>query len=126
MALSVATQTQADRLRDDVGGNVTSMPDSEIDAIWTEAGEYYSTSGPLTAYARVIAIRRLLASSAKLSSYRQNQSSENLSDVYKALRSLLDIWQDATNEAVALAGSGVARFGRTGTIPARIKEYPGS
>jgi hypothetical protein len=123
MALSVATQAQADRLRADVGATVTSLPDADVDAIFTEAAEIYSDVASQTAYTRIIAIRRLLASSAKLTDYTQNESRESMSQIFKHLRDLLAFWQ---GELAAIGSvDGAARFGRTAGIPARVKEYPG-
>lgn len=123
----MATATDYQRLRADIGADVTSLPDPDAEAIFVEAGERYADAGGLTAATRVIAIRRLLASSAKLTSYRQNASSENLSDVFKHLRELREFWQGELDGAVkAASASGTARFGRPGRIPSRIKEYPGA
>lgn len=121
----MATATERSRLRDDIGANSTTLGDSEADDIYTEAGETYTDTASLYAYARVIAIRRLLASSAKLTSYRQNESQESASDVFKHLKELLSYWQDELTGAVALASGGRARFGKTQYKPQRIKEYPG-
>lgn len=118
--------TDIERLRSDIGANLTSLPDEEAQAILDEASEKYSDAGSQTAYARVVALRRLLASSAKLTSYRQNNSQENLSDVFKHVQELLKYWQGELAAAVNAAGvSGAARFGKSSVKPARIKEYPG-
>jgi hypothetical protein len=125
MALTVATQLQADRLRRDTGTSVTLLPDAEVDALFTESMETYSDVASITAHTRILAIQGLLASSAKLASYKQNESSENLSDVFKHLRELLAFWQEQLSILDALAAGSAARFGRTTGIPARVKEYPG-
>jgi hypothetical protein len=124
MALSVATQTQADRLRRDVDANTTSLPDADVDALFTEAMESYTDAASIAAYTRVLFLQSLLASSAKLTTYRQNESQENASDIFKHIQQLLAYWQGATATAIA-ATSSAARFGRTTVKPARVKEYPG-
>lgn len=123
----MATATERQRLRLDLGleaNDTDTLSDAEADAILAEAGETYTDSVAAGAHARVIAIRRMLASSAKLTSYRQNNSSEEASDVFKHLKELLLLWQDNLADAVAGTRS-VVRFGRTTRIPARIKEHPG-
>lgn len=123
----MATEFQRSRLRDDIGADATSLPDAEADAIYVEAGESYTDADSIKAATRVIAIRRLLASSAKLTTYRQNNSSENMSDVFKHLQDLLGLWQGELDKAVT-AGSavGAARFGGMRRKPAAIREYPDS
>lgn len=120
----MATATERSRLRSDIGADVTSLPDVDADAIYTEAAESHSDARVVHAEARVIAIRRLLASSARLTSYRQNNSTENLSDVFKHLQSLLGLWEGNRDRAVAEAGSGAARFGGVRPRPAAVREYP--
>lgn len=122
----MATALQRSRLRDDIGATETSLFDDEADAIFVEAGELYTDEASLTAATRVIAIRRLLASSAKLTDYRQNQSSESLSDVFEHLYRLLTYWEGELGKAVAAASTaGAARFSGLRRRPKRIKEYPG-
>lgn len=115
----------ADRLRRDVGANSTALSDGDADDLFDEAGETYSDTASAYAYARVLAIRGLLASSAKLTSYKQNESSESLSDVFKHLQELLKHWSGEVDEAIR-ANSGAARFGSVRRKPARVREYPES
>ena len=113
------------RLRDDIGADATTLSDSEAEALLAEAGETYADERSKAAYARVLAIRRLLASHAKITTYRQNASSENASDIFKHLKDLLGYWQGELDEAKrATSVSGGARFGRTVRYPRRIKEHP--
>lgn len=123
----MATQTERERLRQDIGlsaTDTTTMPDAEADAIYTEAGESHTDGASLYAATRVIAIRRLLASSAKLTTYQQNNSMEKLSDVFAHLKVLLDYWTGELSAAVGATYSGSVRFGRPTRKPARIKEHP--
>jgi hypothetical protein len=120
------TDAEKARLRRDIGGDATSLPDGDIDDIFDEAAERYTDAASIVAYTRVLAIQGLLASSAKLTSYRQNESQESLSDVFKHVGGLLKVWEGKTDDAVAAAStSGAARFGSVRRKPARIREYPG-
>lgn len=121
----MATETQRTRLRGDIGANDASLPNTEADDIFTEAGESYTETAAVEAYARVIAIRRLLASAAKMATYKQNQSSENVSDVFDHLEKLLDRWEKNLDKATS-AGQSVVKFGRPKNIPQRLAEYPNS
>lgn len=122
----MATQAEINRLRRDVGANEASLFDAEANDLFTEAAESYTAgTAAYYAHARVLAIQGLLASSAKLTTYRQNQSSENKSDVFTHLSKLLVYWKNETASAIA-SESGTARFGGLRRRPSRIKEYPGS
>lgn len=121
----MAEELQRNRLRADIGADATTLPDAEADEIFVEAGESYTDAGAIKAATRVIAIRRLLASSAKLTTYRQNNSSENASDVFKHLKDLLSLWQGELDDASAAASTvGAARFGGLRRKPKLIREYP--
>lgn len=115
----------ADRLRRDVGATASTLSDDDATDLFDEAGETYTDTATAAAYARVLAIQGILASSAKLTSYKQNESSEELSDVFKHLKDLLKLWEDKVSDAIAATGSGAVRFGRVRLKPARIREYPG-
>jgi uncharacterized BrkB/YihY/UPF0761 family membrane protein len=123
----MATATERSRLRRDTGSDVSSLEDSAIDAIFVEAAERYTDTATATAYTRVLAIQGILASSAKLTSYRANESQENLSDVFKHLKDLLAIWEAKVDDAITAAAgsSGAARFGGLRRKPAKVREYPG-
>ena len=120
-----STETQRTRLRRDTGTDSASLPDLEIDDIYTEAGEQYTDSVVIDAYARVVVFRQLLAQAAARTSYKQNQSQEELSDLFKHYQGMLKYWEDQLAEAVAAASvSGAARPGKTKRVPSRLKEYP--
>lgn len=122
----MATETDYNRLRRDIGANETSLPDEDAEALFTEAGERYTDTATAAAYTRVLALQGLLASSAKLATYKQNESQENLSDVFKHLKELLKVWEDKVSDAIesAAGSSGAARFGGVRRKPARVREYP--
>lgn len=122
----MATDTQRTRLRSDIGATVTSLPDDDADDIFTEAGEKYTDADSITAYTRVLAIRRLFASATKLADYTQNESSEKQSQVFDHLQKLLAFWLGELDAAVSAASTvGAAMFGGVRGKPKRIKEYPG-
>lgn len=120
----MATEAQRTRFWADTGTNENVFDPEEVDDIFVEAGEGYDDTAALTAATRVIGIRRLLANAAKLTTYRANQSSENLSDVFEHLKELLGFWQDEVTTADGLSSGSKARFGGLRRKPARIKEYP--
>ena len=123
----MSTATAKSRLRRDTGSDDSSLDGEVIDAIFVEAAERYTDTATATAYTRVLAIQGILASSARLTSYKQNESSENLSDVFKHLKDLLAIWEAKVEDAIAAAASssGAARFGGIRRKPAKVREYPG-
>lgn len=88
-------------LRSDTGHSITTLPDPDAQAILDEAGAAYAGAGSAYAYARVVTIRRLTASSAKLHDYVQNQSSESASQVFKNLMDLLAYWEGKLADAIA-------------------------
>lgn len=119
--------SEYDRLRSDVGASSAALDDTEAADIYAESAETYTTAASVKASARVIAIQRLLASSVKLTTYKQNNSSENLSDVTKNLKVLLDYWKgelDAAYKIELRGAGGAARFGPVRRKPARLQEWP--
>lgn len=122
----MATETQRTRLRSDIGATITSLPDDAADDIFTEAEEMYTDATSITAYTRVLAIRRMMANAAKLTDYTQNESQEKQSQVFAQLKQLLAFWQSELDTAVAAASTiGAARFGGLRRKPKMVKEYPG-
>lgn len=124
----MATVTDYNRLRADVGASLAALGDTEAADIYSEAGETYTSAAGIKAATRVIAIQRILASSTRLTTYRQNNSQENLSDVSKALTGLLEYWAGKQKEAGAIeiadASTGAAVFGALRSKPRRVEEYP--
>ena len=122
----MATETERARLRSDIGADSTSLPDATADALFVEAGEMYTEAGPIAAYTRVLAIRRLMANAAKLTDYTQNESQEKQSQVFSQLKQLLTFWQSQLDAAIAAASTvGAARFGGLRRKPKAVREWPG-
>lgn len=88
------------RLRSDIGADEETFDDIEAEEIYEEAAEDYSGSGSIKAATRVIALQRLLASSAKLTSYTANNSREELGEVFKHLKELEALWQGKLDKAI--------------------------
>jgi hypothetical protein len=123
----MATEPQINRLRADIDANEASLPNPEANDIFAEAGESYTNQKCIDAYARVISIRRIMASAAKLTAYRQNNTQESLDQVFDHLNRLLTIWQTALDDAIkSTSTSGAARFGGLRRAPKPIREYPDS
>lgn len=125
MALTVATQSEADRLRADTNTNTTSLPDASVDDIWTEAEATYSDGASVIAYSRIIVFRRMMAGAITMNDYKQNESEEKAGQMFGKIEKALKFWQDELDSAIAGAGNGAARFGKPQYIPTRIREYPG-
>lgn len=99
---------QYNRLRRDVGAPDTLISDELAEEYFEEAQEKHpDDTAKMIAYARVIAIRGIRASSAMLGKYAQNQSEEDLTKVFDNLSVML---REATEE-VASAADPVADTG---------------
>lgn len=81
---------QYSRLRRDVGASEDVIEDALAEEYFEESLEKYSDdTAKMIAYARVIAIRGIRASSAMLGKYAQNQSMEDLTKVFDNLTVML-------------------------------------
>lgn len=80
------TAEELQDFRDDIADVNGVFSDVEIQRLYTRAGESYNK-------AVVRAIDQLIANSAKLSDYTQNQSQEKRSQVFDHLLKLRSIWQ---------------------------------
>jgi hypothetical protein len=107
----MATATEWQQLRDDLGHSVTTLSDVEAEALYARA----LTTSPNTvnSTARVLGILQLLGSASKLHDYVQNNSSESASQVFRNLTQLLGIWQNQVAVEATGALPSSARFGRT-------------
>lgn len=113
-------------MRRDVGANEASLPDLDAQDYLDEAAESYGAgTASSKAYARVLAIQGILASSAKLTAYRQNNTQESANQIFDHLKDLLAIWEAKSDKAVAADGGGGVRMGGMRSVPKRIREYPG-
>lgn len=119
--MAVYTSLEYNRLRSDTGHTSTTLSDAEAEAILVQAAELYTGTMSFYAGARVIALSQLVSSASKLTSYKENNSSEDLSDVFKNLMQLLKYWQDVLDKALvdeaAASGSAAAMSLRVKVLP---------
>lgn len=101
--------------------------DAEITILWQGAASDNPDMGDasLLVESRIAAIEILMIDSAKRVTYKQNQSSENQSDIFKALRSLRDDLVAERNR-LGLGSSGGAIIVSTRKYPPKRKELPRS
>lgn len=93
--MAIGTDLQYNRLRRDVGADVSVFDDIYAESLFVESTEVYpSDTAKMVAYTRVLALRGIRASAAMLGKYAQNQSEEDLTMVFKNLTVML-------NEAIA-------------------------
>jgi hypothetical protein len=101
--------------------------DAEIQAVWADAGTVYDEAARKRIVRQQVVVdllEALTVDSARRVTYKQNDSSENLSDVSKRLESLLKTQQAKLAALIeADLGAGV-RMGTATRIPSRDKEYP--
>ncbi len=123
------TDSQRARLRMMIGDSnpdLEAFSDAELDALWDWAAETYSAANLIFVQTKIYAFDALLVDSAKRVNYKQNQSSEDLSDIFKAL---LKLKEKAENELAELVAGSVSPM-MLGTIrkvkPTRKKNIPGS
>jgi hypothetical protein len=79
------------RFRRDIGASEDLISDEDADLYFVEAAESYpSNTAKMKAYARVIALTGIRASSAMLGKYAQDQSEEDLTKVFDNLTIMLN------------------------------------
>lgn len=120
----MATPTQRDRLRSDLGLTITELSDTQADIYfaWAEA-DYPSNPNASNAAARVIVIDSLLAQAAKRNDYKQNQSEEKASQIFDHLKDLRQIYLDDIENATS-GNAPVVLFGGLTRYTTRITDYP--
>lgn len=103
----MATEADYVLLREDTGVTEAELSDAEAEAIFVLVeAEHGDNASAVYAGARVTYLRRRLAFYSTQASYRQNEESENLSDVFKHLRELLDYWQAKLDDALVELPAG--------------------
>lgn len=118
------TDAQRDAIRYDLEVDASSMPNSEIDILYTRAEARYGAGTLATEdYVRIIAIRRLLAGAAKRTDYRQNQSEDKLSQIFQALKQLLQFYREELDLAINGERAAV-RFGGLRRFNQKLFEFP--
>lgn len=110
-------------------GTPPTFTDEEIGDLWDIALETYTSGGQLNAQTRIYLLDALLADSAKRVTYEQNQSKEQLSDIFKHLEKLraIAVKDLADASAVITAGLGAVRLGSLHKVkPTRKRDVPRS
>lgn len=124
----MATAEERDRLRADIGTDGNTFSDAELDAMFTEAASVYADRGDevVYAYARIIAMRRLIAATIpQVAKYRSGESSEDRTPVLAGQQALLKIYEQAFEDTLQSAGGGALRFARLNRAkPKREREWP--
>lgn len=119
-----ASQLSLIRLQIGDTGASPAFSDAEINALWDIAADTYSATGQLNAQTRVYLLDALLADAAKRVTYEQNQSKEQLSDVFKNLLKLRDA-ASADLEKATAASVGAVKLGTIRKArPTRDKDVP--
>lgn len=113
-----------DAVRWDTGESASNLSDAAIDDLYDRAEAKYGVNTAATeAWTRVLVVRHLRSQAAKRTTYRQNQSSENLSDLYKNLKDMEATFLDDLQTALDSA-TGKVRFGGLKRYIPREQEYP--
>lgn len=120
----MATQTQRDRIRADLQATTASLSDASIDDLFTRAGETYpDNAAAIEIEARLLAIRQLRMSAAKLVDYQQNMTNQKSSQYFNQLSALERDYR-ADLESALTSASGNAQWGLMRPTPTRTEEYP--
>lgn len=123
-----ATAQQVSDLRNDIGDNGATpvFDQTAIDRLLARAEAYSSDTTVIEAQMRVLAIRQMLGDAAKLWNYKQNQSTDNMSDVFNHLKDLLALWSGIRDDAVTANSGGGAVWASMKKKPSRTYEVPDS
>lgn len=121
-----ATPSQITLIRMQTADTATppAFSDAEINLLWDVAAEIYSANSQILIQTKIYMFDGLLADAAKRVNYKQNQSSENLSDIFKHLLELRKLaladLESATNGVVSPVQLATTRRAR----PTRAKDVP--
>lgn len=98
----MATQTQRTNFRLDLGLNddETVFTDTEVNNIFTRAGAKYTATDVIEAYTRVIGCVQLRNKTANQVDYKENDSDEKLSQIFKNLDRMKADFAQALKEAI--------------------------
>lgn len=127
----MAWESEAKKLRRKVGydsENDTALPLEEAGELLDDAALIYTDTASQVTYSAIVYLEEILASAAKMNTYKQNQTTENSSDLFDQVLRLIKYHKDDL-ASIALGeerAEGTARFGQTYQIPTRWKEYPNS
>ena len=110
----------------DKGGRKPTFFDSEIDMFFAAALTVYpdGSDETLLCYAVIQGLETLAARAASQVTYKQNESSENLSDIAKAYEARISGWRVRLNKSLPDPTKASARWSPMKVSPNRRKDVP--
>lgn len=120
------TDTEQSLLWRKTGDTIASLPVDAIDLLFADAEEEYAAYSRRVQLQAVVVNRidELWLSAAREVTYKQNETSESLSDIAKQLKAKLDREQTKLDDMVAAEKPVALRTAVMKKIPTRIKGYP--
>ncbi len=121
----MATETQVTRFRaffNDPSGAIWSDP--EVAAIFEEAEELAAAESTVMVEARLIGLDQLMMDSAKRTTYKQNDSSQNDSDIFKAFAVMRGNLENERARLAKVAAGSAVRMAQPKKVPVRTRDYP--
>src|SRR5688572_13343921 len=120
------TDLEKKLLRRKTDDSLTSFPDEDVDLLFASAEETYSAYSREVQLQSVVVTRidELWTAAMRDVTYKQNETSENLSDIAKNLKAKLDREQEKLDDLIAKSKPVALRTAVMKKIPTRIKGYP--
>ena len=122
----VATSSEIALIQRRTGDTAASLGDADVQLLWSEAESNYADYSRDVWKQAVIVARReelWMAASAQVT-YKQNEASENLSDIAKQLKQLYDDAKKKLDDLIASEKPVALRTAVMKRIPTRRKTYP--
>jgi hypothetical protein len=118
--------TEAERVRRRTSDNTTTFPDEDVDLLFDQAEEDYAGYSRKVFFQAVVVTRlsELVVSASKAVTYQLNETRENLSDIAKILKDLLEDEQKKLDELLDLEKGVALRTAVMKPVPTRRKTYP--
>lgn len=124
-----ATTSEITRLRDETGHTDASLTDAKIQTFWTTGNELYPSLGREVwyQYVKYTVLNAMAMSAARMVTYKENEASETLSDIYKHLVKERDLTKAELDKQInkARGGLGIKTF-TTKRVPAIVRDEPSS
>jgi hypothetical protein len=104
--------------------DLLSLTDEEAADLFAQGRRRYEDDESVSVRAAIIYLEGLLVNTAKMNTYRKNNTQENLSDVYGHVRNLIDYYrEDLLAVQNAAAGTeGSVRSGKPKHVSGRYRE----
>lgn len=115
-------------LRRRTNDSLTSFPDEDVDLLFEDAESKYSAYSREAQLQTVVVTRieELWTASITQVTYKQNETSENLSDIAKNLKAKLDMARKKLDEVIYSEQSPAVAIATLRKVPSYKKEYPRS